>query len=318
MLGMQTVHECCVRRPVRAGFAAIRQCGRKGPAMRRALVIVVVLAAALTACGRSDSSPGGGNYARVDAAHTARELLPGRYREEGVLKVVTSVGYPPMEMYAPGTTRLTGVDPDLAHAIAEELGLRLELSNAAFDGIVPGVQGQRWDLALSSLSDSAKRRAAVDFVDYFRAGGVILVRKGNPEHIRGLGDLCGKSVVLAQGSSNLKIGQEQNARCRDGMRISQSVDAPSGLLTIDSGRTVATIVDYPAGIDYAKTGKYELIGGQHTAGLWGIAVSKHNDELRDAVQKALGELIADGRYATILRRYGVEANAIPTPKVNTK
>ncbi|HEY3504183.1 MAG TPA: ABC transporter substrate-binding protein [Actinocatenispora sp.] len=288
--------------------------------MRRHTVLavgVVLVAAALAAgCGRSTSASGGSDKTKVAAAKSARDLLPARYKQAGVLKVVTSEGYPPMEMYKPGTRTLTGVDPDLAKALADKLGLKLSLTNAAFDGLIPGIQGGRWDLAMSSLSDTAERRKAVDFIDYFQAGGSIMVAKGNPEHIRTLADLCGKKVVLAKGSSNLAIGERQNAKCGTKMQISQSEDAPTGLLSIDTGRAVATIVDHPAGVEYAKGGKYELLDEQYDAGAWGIAVDKRNTGLRDAVQKAMQELLASGDYKALLDKYGVTANAPRSITVN--
>jgi polar amino acid transport system substrate-binding protein len=168
------------------------------------------------------------------------------------------------------------------------------------------------------MSDTEQRRNAVDFVDYFQAGGSILVKKGNPEGIKGLDDLCGRKVVLAKGSSNLDIGLRQNDKCDKKMEILQSEDAPTGLLTMDSGRTVATIVDSPVGHMYAKdTGKYEVLAEQYDAGPWGIAIDKKNTGLRDAVAKALQELMDDGGYQKILDGYGVGANAVPKVTINT-
>jgi polar amino acid transport system substrate-binding protein len=273
--------------------------------MRKHLVIALVAVSALGAgCGRSTSS------GTAAGAELPKEL-----------RVVTSEGYPPMEMYKPGTRELTGVDVDLAMAIGKRLGMRTTITNAAFDGLIPGLQGGRWDLAMSSLSDTAQRRQAVDFVDYFNAGGSIMVKKGNPEGIETLADLCGRKVVLAKGSSNLDIGERQNDKCPSGkkMDIMQSEDAPTGLLSIDSGRTVATIVDSPVAAMYAKeTGKYAVLAEQYDAGPWGIAVAKRNTALRDAVAKALQELIDSGEYRAILDKYGTGANAVSKVTVNTE
>lgn len=288
-------------------------------AMRKHLVIALVAVCALGAgCGRSSSGTAAAVPAPASGGGSAKDLLPQSVKDAGELRMATSEGYPPMEMYKEGTQELTGVDPDLAAGIAKRLGLKVKITNAAFDGLIPGLQGGRWDIAMSSLSDTEQRRKAVDFVDYFNAGGSVMVKKGNPEGITSLADLCGKKVVLAKGSSNLDIGKRQNDKCAEKMEIMQSEDAPTGLLTIDSGRTVATIVDSPVAYMFAKeTGKYEVLPEQYDAGPWGIAVDKRNTGLRDAVAKALQEMIDDGEYKAILEKYGTTPNAVSKVLINT-
>ncbi|MEU9605915.1 ABC transporter substrate-binding protein [Streptomyces sp. NPDC048057] len=285
---------------------------------RAGSLAALALAALVTvSCGRSDQGSTSNAGGPAAAGKSATDLLPPDVKKKGVLRVATAVGYPPMEMYKPGTTELTGVDPDLARAVADKLGLKLELTNAAFDGLIPGLKSGRFDLVMSSMTDSPERRKAVDFVDYFRTGGVIMTKKGNPEGIKTLEDLCGKSVVLAKGSSNLDIGQKQNAECAEKMRISQSEDAPTGLLQLDSGRAVATIVDYPVAAMFAKEkGTYEALPTQYGAAPWGIAVAKDRSGLRDAVRVALQGLIDDGGYRKILDSYGVGGSAVPKATVN--
>ncbi|MEV4251105.1 ABC transporter substrate-binding protein [Streptosporangium canum] len=291
--------------------------------MTKRLYSVIAVALAVSAfaggCGRSSSETDVGAGAASAAGKTAKDLVPEAVRKTGELRMATSEGYPPMEMYKPGTQELTGVDPDLAAAIAAKLGLKAKVTNAAFDGLIPGLQAGRWDVVMSSMSDTEERRAAVDFVDYFNAGGAIMVKKGNPEGIKTLEDLCGRTVVLAKGSSNLAIGQRQDEKCAKKMQIMQSEDAPTGLLSIDSGRAVATIVDSPVAAMYAKdTGKYDVLTEQYDAGPWGIAIDRRNTALRDAVAKAMQELTADGGYKAVLEKYSVESNAVPEVMVNTK
>ncbi|OUC91997.1 ABC transporter substrate-binding protein [Streptosporangium minutum] len=291
--------------------------------MTKRLYSVIAVALAVSAfaggCGRSSSGTDAGAGAASAAGKTAKDLVPEAVRKTGELRMATSEGYPPMEMYKPGTQELTGVDPDLAAAIAAKLGLKVKVTNAAFDGLIPGLQAGRWDMVMSSMSDTEERRAAVDFVDYFSAGGAIMVKKGNPEGIKTLEDLCGRTVVLAKGSSNLAIGQRQDEKCAKKMQIMQSEDAPTGLLSIDSGRAVATIVDSPVAAMYAKdTGKYDVLPEQYDAGPWGIAIDRRNTALRDAVAKAMQELTADGGYKAVLEKYSVASNAVPEVMVNTK
>ncbi|WP_055478726.1 ABC transporter substrate-binding protein [Sphaerimonospora mesophila] len=284
-----------------------------------AIVGALVVTALAGGCGRASSGTTAGEGAAAAAGKTAKDLVPEAVRKTGELRVATSEGYPPMEMYKEGTQELTGVDPDLGAAIAAKLGLKFTITNAAFDGLIPGLQSGRWDIVLSSMSDTEERRAAVDFVDYFNAGGAIMVKKGNPEGIRTLDDLCGKTVVLAKGTSNLAIGERQNEKCTDKMKIMQSEDAPTGLLSLDSGRAVATIVDSPVAVMYANdTGKYDVLPEQYDAGPWGIAIDKRATGLRDAVAKAMEELQADGGYREVLDKYGVTANAVQGVLVNTR
>ncbi|MBD0676911.1 ABC transporter substrate-binding protein [Kitasatospora sp. NPDC091335] len=290
------------------------------PRSLRCLAALSLVVLAATACGRSDqggSPAAGAAQAGQNSGKSATELLPEKNKQSGVLRVATSVGYPPMEMYKPGTTELTGVDPDLAAAVAGKLGLKLELSNSSFDGLIPGLQAGRYDLVMSSMTDSAQRRQAVDFVDYFRTGGVIMTKKGNPEGIKSIEDLCGKKVVLAKGSSNLEIGEQQNAKCATKMTISQSEDAPTGLLQLDSERAVATIVDYPVAQMFVQnSGSYEVLPDQYGTAPWGIAVAKKDSGLRDAVQKALQELIESGEYRKVLDTYQVGGSAVERATVN--
>lgn len=264
------------------------------------------------------SSASGTESAATSGA--AKDLVPADIKSAGVLKVATAEGYPPMEMYAAGTSNLIGVDPELAAMIAKQLGLKLTVTNASFPGLIPGLQSGQWQLAMSSMSDTAERQQAVDFVDYFSAGGSIMVLKGNPDKINGMADLCGKSVVAGKGSSNLAILTAfSNTQCAGNkMKISESEDAPTGLLQMDSKRAIATVVDYPVAALLAKqSGKYEVLPKQYQAGPWGIAIKK-NTPLTKAVSAALDELIGDGEYGKLLAKYDVTGSAVKSATVNGK
>lgn len=284
-----------------------------------ALVGLTLVAMLAAGCGRSDGDESADVSDAAENGAKASELVPDELEESGVLRVATAEGYPPMEMFKPGTQQLIGVDPDLAAGIAERLGLELEMTNASFPGLIPGLSADRWDLAMSSMSDTEERRQAVDFVDYFHAGGSIVVGKGNPQGISDLESLCGTDVVLAKGSSNLAIGEAQNDKCDEKMNISVSEDAPTGLLEIESGRSVASIVDYPVAKNIASDNKaYEVLEEQYDAGPWGVAVAKKDNELRDAVKVALEEMIDSGEYDKILKKWDVKASAVDEITINTE
>ncbi|WP_312179531.1 ABC transporter substrate-binding protein [Arthrobacter sp.] len=295
----------------------------RGYGRTAATIGMVALLVTTAGCGRSaaPAADGGGSASPSASAAeggTAESMVPDALREKGVLKVATAEGYPPMEMYKEGTTELIGVDPELAELIAGQLGLEFQITNASFPGLIPGLQSKQWDLAISSMSDTEERRQAVNFVDYFVAGGAIMVNKGNPEGITGIADLCGTNVVGAKGSSNLAILQDYSEKeCSTPMKISESEDAPTGLLQMDTGRAIATMVDYPVAAELAvKSGKYEVLEEQYEAGPWGMALDKTDQQLADAVRAALQELIDDGRYQSLLEKYGVANAAVQDAEIN--
>jgi polar amino acid transport system substrate-binding protein len=288
----------------------------------RGIVAVVAISSVviISGCGRSTSGTSSDTSAPgpADSGKAAKDLLPEDIKASGVLKVATAEGYPPMEMYAEGSTELIGVDPELGELIADQLGLKFEITNASFPGLIPGLQSNQWDLAMSSMSDTEERRKAVNFVDYFTAGGSIMVKKGNPEGIGSIADLCGKKVVGAKGSSNLAILNDYNdSKCSTKMTISESEDAPTGLLQLDTDRAIATVVDYPVAVLMAKeSGKYEVLEEQYGAGPWGIAIDKKDEALTKAVQAAMSELIANGKYKQLLDKYGVSGSAVEEATIN--
>ena len=284
-------------------------------------IAMIALLTTVAGCGRSTAPAASGESGAATSAAegaSAESLVPSDLKKKGVLKVATAEGYPPMEMYKEGTTELIGVDPELAELIAGQLGLEFQISNASFPGLIPGLQSKQWDLAISSMSDTEERRQAVNFIDYFVAGGAVMVNKGNPEGISGIADLCGKNVVGAKGSSNLSILQDYSEQeCSTPMKISESEDAPTGLLQLDTGRAIATMVDYPVAAELAiKSGKYEVLEEQYEAGPWGMAVDKSNQELTTAVQVALQELIDTGDYQAVLEKYGVTDAAVESAEIN--
>ncbi|MBK0422746.1 ABC transporter substrate-binding protein [Leucobacter sp. CSA2] len=277
-----------------------------------------IMVVGLTACGNSKTPPPDTGTKTESGDGTAASLVPKDIRDTGVLKAATAEGYPPMEMYKEGTQDLIGVDPELADLIAKQLDLKLQITNASFPGLIPGLQSKQWNMAISSMSDTAERRKAVDFVDYFTAGGSIMVKKGNPEGIKDIADLCGKAVVAGKGSSNLAILQKySDEKCDTPMKVSESEDAPTGLLQLDTGRAVGTMVDYPvAKLMASKAGKYEVLEKQYEAGPWGIAIDKKNSELTQAVKKALQELIDNGEYQKLLEKYDVTSAAVKSAETN--
>ena len=106
----------------------------------------------------------GGKAPATPAADPA-SLVPAKLKSAGVLKVAADASYAPNEFFDTDNKTVIGMDVDLANVIGKELGLKVEVSNANFDAIIPNL-GSRFDLGMSSFTDNVDREKVVSFVDY--------------------------------------------------------------------------------------------------------------------------------------------------------
>jgi polar amino acid transport system substrate-binding protein len=295
---------------------------------RRSAAVGTALAALLlaSACGGSSGTTSSGSTPSVasskDAALAAK--LPPAVASAGVVKVGSDVSYAPVEFFDTDGKTVTGIDPDLAKAVGGKLGVRFEFTNATFDGLIPAVQSKRFDIVWSAMSDTKDRQAKLDFVDYFNAGTSILVKKGNPEKINSLDDLCGKTVALQRGTTQEDVATKQQDACKTAGKTAINVlpfDKDTDALTqIKSGRAVADMNDFPVAAYNAKTSgggnDFQVVGEQIEAGPYGVGLRKEDTQLRDAVQGALKAIIADGTYDKVLAKWNVEKGSLKQAAIN--
>ncbi|WP_181802904.1 ABC transporter substrate-binding protein [Streptomyces shenzhenensis] len=295
--------------------------------------IAVAGALILTGCGDQTDKGGDGGSSSSSSAPLASKL-PADIRKAGVIKVGSDIAYPPVEYMQSG--KAVGVDPDIADALGKQLGVRFDFQNGKFDQLIVGLQANRFNVIMSAMNDTKDRQNGidsdtgkkvgngVDFVDYFTAGTSILVQKGNPKGIKSLDDLCGKVVALQKGTTSEGIAKAQSQKCtKDGNKAIdlQTFDTdPEALLRLKQGASVADLNDFPVAAYNAKTsggGKdFEVVGEQIEAGPYGIAVSKENTQLRDAIQAAMAAIIKNGDYQKILEKWNVTQGAVTEAKIN--
>ncbi len=286
--------------------------------MRSKLRLLPLAAAALmlvSACGDGDSPTVKPTKGEAPLA----SLLPQAIRDKGTLVVGSDVAYAPVEFFDTDGKTVLGIDADLAAAIGKQLGLKLDLQNGTFDGLIPALTtSKRIDLIMSAMSDNKKRQATVDFVDYFSAGTSIIVKKGNPEGITSLDDFCGKTIAIQRGTTQDDVAEAQAKKCgANKLTILKFDTDPEALLQVKSGRAVADMNDFPvAAYTAQKQPDFEVVGEQLEAGPYGIGVRKADTQLRDAIQKALQAIIDNGEYAAILKKWDVAQGGLKTATVN--
>ena len=280
------------------------------------MALLAVLAALLAACG-SDSQD-------KDILTPAAPDLPKAIKDRGVLRIGSDIEYPPIEFFKEGTNEAQGFDIDVGKALAKELGLEAKFINDTdFAGIIGAMNAGRFDIIMSAMTDTKERQAGADFLDYFTAGGAMLVEKGNPKGIKTVDDLCGNTVAVQQGTTyDLELLAPQVEKCSTAgkplnvLRFEKDADA---VQQVKIGRAVANLQDYPVAAYTAKTsgdGKdFEVAGEQFGKAPYGIAIPK-NSPLLQLLQAALKKLITNGDYDHILEKWNLRDGALRTASIN--
>ncbi|MFG2096249.1 bifunctional serine/threonine-protein kinase/transporter substrate-binding domain-containing protein [Streptomyces sp. NPDC048612] len=254
--------------------------------------------------------------------------LPPEIRAKGRVIVGSDIAYAPMEFVKDG--KPAGVDVDLANALGRELGVRLTFENATFDALLTGLAAGRYDLVMSAMGDTEDRQqgrlngektgSGVDMVDYFRAGLVIAVRRGNPDGISKPADLSGRTVAVQRGSLARDLVGEIGRKTAKEIKIREFDSQPALYDDVAKGRSSACLDDFPVAAHTVATlsggGVLEIVGEQLEPGLYGIAVAKTHTALRDAVRGALDRVIRSGEYTKILKKWYVQDGGVERASIN--
>lgn len=300
----------------------------------RAVVLSAAAAAlVLAGCGsnaESDSanSSGAGSSPSADAIpkqETVAEiaaLVPQKLRDAGSIGVVTDAGYPPTGFFAADGTTIIGLDPDLGKALGEVMGVDFTFTAASFDSIVPGLQSGQYQLAMSGINDTEERRNVIDFVDTYKGGSQFFMAAGT-KAIKGIEDLCGRSVAVQKGSVQVDDVTAQSEKCQaDGkqaIELSVFPDQTACNLALTTGRADFSASDTPVAAYQVlqSDGVLKLAGEEYGSVLHGIGVPKDSG-LVEPLQKAMGVLIDNGTYKQILEKWNLGQTALDGPMVNTQ
>ncbi|MDP9869518.1 MULTISPECIES: ABC transporter substrate-binding protein [Streptosporangium] len=272
-----------------------------------------------------DQAPAEEKAADVINAITPDESLaakaPASLRADG-LKVVSSIGYPPMELFASDGKTPIGFDPALARAIARKLGVKVTITDEEFNSQIPGVLTGRYDFVISSMTDNPERQGQVTFVDYVQAGSGMLVKAGNPAGISGPKDLCGKTVSVVDNGSSMELAESYDADCKkDGKAAVDILKFPGdteAMLQVSNGRAQATVTDYVVAAYKSADPKLamEAITLEGTESPWGIGMKPDNKELIESVKGALDALIQSGEYGKLLAAWNLDKLAVQSAVIN--
>lgn len=256
-------------------------------------------------------------------AKDAASLLPAKYRDAGVIRVQASTVYAPHSFFKPGTTEWTGYEIELFNEVANILGVKAAYTEAPFQQLIAGVKSGRADLSLGDLGDNSLRREQVDFIDHSRLTFQLLISEADRDKIKGVYDLCGRDLGLVLGSTNI-VGTAL-AKCTDkGLPLPNYINYPDATAkdqAIQSGRLPRLDIQATAVGRFRQANGLSkglsLVPAPEVGDLYiGFIVDKGNEGLAKAVEAALAELWANGKYREILARYDLADLDLPAPGVN--
>jgi polar amino acid transport system substrate-binding protein len=301
------------------------------PSRLSGLVAGSVLLVALAACGSSSesSTAGAGGAASGGSSASASlakddalaALLPQSVSSKGTLVIGSDASYAPSEFIAQDGKTVVGFDVDLAKALGQVLGLKVEVQNAPFGTIIEGVKSGKFDLGVSSFTINPERVKQVDMVSYYSAGTSWAVAQGNPAGISP-DNACGKKVAVQKDTVQVDDVTARSKKCTDAGKpaivIEQYTLQSDVTSAVVTGKDDAELADSPV-IAYAvkqTNGKLQQVGDVYDSAPYGIVVPKNQGTYAKAVQGGVQKLIDGGTYAAILKSWGVDGGAIKTAEIN--
>ena len=263
-----------------------------------------VAALALTACGGSASSVAsstaassvaGSAAASAGAAGDLATVVAGK------LTMATNATFPPYEMTT-DSGEIEGIDVDTAKAIAEKLGLELQIDDMDFDAALLSVQQGKADIVMAGVTVTDERKAVMDFSDSY-ATGIQSIIVPNDSDIASPDDLAGKKIGTQRGTTGYIY-------CSDDFGEDSVVAYDNGLTAVqalNNGQVDAVVIDNAPAKEYvAANPGLKVLDTSYAEEDYAIGMAK-GSALEDAVNKALEELKADGTLQSIVDKY-INAN----------
>ena len=259
-----------------------------------------VAALALTACGGSSASTASSvasSAASSEAVSTSAAAGELTTVEAGKLTMATNAAFPPYEMTT-DAGEFEGIDIETAQAIADKLGLELQIDDMDFDAALLSVQQGKADIVMAGVTVTDERKAVMDFSDSY-ATGIQSIIVPNDSDIASPDDLAGKKIGTQRGTTGYiycsdDFGDENVVAYDDGLTAVQA---------LNNGQVDAVVIDNaPAQEFIAANPGLKILDTSYAEEDYAIGMAK-GSSLEDAVNAALKELKADGTLQSIVDKY---------------
>ena len=277
--------------------------------MKKALSLMTAaaLVLSLAACGSTASSAASSEAVSSDAASSetasseaASETETAELStvEPGKLIMSTNAAFPPYEMTT-DSGEFEGIDIETAQAIADKLGLELQIDDMDFDAALLAVQQGKSDMVMAGVTVTDERQNVMDFTDSYATGIQSIIVKEDSD-IASVDDLAGKKIGTQRGTTGYLY-------CSDDFGDENVVAYDDGLTAVqmlNNGQVDCVVIDNaPAKEFVAANPGLKLLDTAYVEENYAIGVGKGNTELKDAINTALEELKADGTLQAIVDKY---------------
>ena len=265
---------------------------------------LTVAALALTACGGSSSTASSAAASSVASSAAASSEAASAAATElttveaGKLTMATNAAFPPYEMTT-DAGEFEGIDIETAQAIADKLGLELQIDDMDFDAALLSVQQGKADIVMAGVTVTDERQNVMDFTDSYATGIQSIIVKEDSD-IACVDDLAGKKIGTQRGTTGYLY-------CSDDFGDENVVAYDNGLTAVqmlNNGQVDCVVIDNaPAKEFIAANPGLKLLDTAYVEESYAIGVGKGNTELKDAINTALEELKADGTLQAIVDKY---------------
>jgi ABC-type amino acid transport substrate-binding protein len=233
------------------------------------------------------------------ATLTAQAGTWEQVKRNNVLRVATDATYPPMEFEGPDG-KPTGFDIHLAEALAQELGVKVEIKVMAWDGILAGLDSGRYDIIMSSMSITEDRKKVADFVQYMQMSQVFVSKAS--KLVKNESELAGLRVAVQADTTShelvKKLVSDKKIKIKD---IKAFRGATETFGALKAGQADVIVIDEPVGLYYAKKDakSFVISGRASSPEPIGIAVKKSDATLTAELSKALEAIRKKGTFKKI-------------------
>ena len=274
--------------------------------MKKIIAVIIIVGLFVTMAAGCGQTKG-------NSADKADSGAVDKIKENGKIVMYCNANFPPYE-YLDGS-EVAGVDVEIGRAIADKLGVKLEIKNTAFEGIVMAIASGNGDMAITGMTITEDRKKEVDFSHpYINSVQYLIVK--NDSTLEKMEDLAGKKVAAVLGyTGSLILGDEiqKGVLLDKGTQLSDYNSAGDATLALTSGKADAVIMDemvaksIVAKDSSLKAVKLTYEDGSDTAEEYGVAVQKGKEDLLAIINEVVNDLVKNGKIGEFMNQHVLQA-----------